>query len=337
MALAGVTTVGEFHYLHHGRSGRRYADPNAMGAVLLAAAEDAGIRITLLDTCYLAGGIGKGGPLPLDDAQRRFSDGDVAQWAERVARIAPGPNARVAMAIHSVRSVPSSALPEVVDAAAGRPLHVHVSEQPAENAACMDAYGRTPTALLFDHGVLGPATTAVHATHLGADDIALLGESRTAVCMCPTTERDLADGIGPARWLADAGTPLCLGSDQHAVIDLLEECRGLEMDERLTSARRGQFTTAELLPPVTVTGHRQLGWPDTGELRAGARADLVEVRLDTVRTAGADPSQVVLCAGAADIQTVVVDGKTVVEAGRHLLGDVAAMLSAAIEPLSDTL
>ena len=82
---------------------------------------------------------------------------------------------------------------------------MHLSEQPAENEACQAFYGRTPTRLLAERGLLGPGTSAVHATHLTGDDIALLGGSGTAVCACPSTEADLADGIGPFRRLRDAG------------------------------------------------------------------------------------------------------------------------------------
>src|SRR5262249_27392273 len=120
--------------------------------------------------------------------------------------------------------------------AEGRPLHVHLSEQPAENAACLRRHGLTPTALLGAEGVLGPAATAVHATHLTDADIGLLGGSGTGVCLCPTTERDLADGIGPARPLHDVGVALSLGSDQHAIVDLIEEARALASSIRSTIA-----------------------------------------------------------------------------------------------------
>src|SRR6185312_1921671 len=150
-------------------------------------------------------------------------------------------------------------------------------------------YGRTPTEVLSDAGALGPRTTAVHATHLTDLDRAELGDADTAVCFCPTTERDLADGIGPARALADSGSPLCLGSDSHAVIDLFEEARAMELDERLHTERRGHFSAAELLHAATAAGHAALGWADAGAIAVGQRADLVTVRLDTVRTAGVTP------------------------------------------------
>ncbi len=121
-----------------------------------------------------------------------------------------------------------------------------MSEQPAENLATQMYYGATPTALLAEAGLVNERFTAVHATHLSDDDIRTLGRQRATACFCPTTERDLADGIGPARALADAGARLTLGSDQHAVIDPFEEVRGLEMHERLTSNERGRFASDEL-------------------------------------------------------------------------------------------
>ena len=340
MALAGVTCVGEFHYLHHAPGGAPYADPNAMGEALRQAAAEAGIRLTLLDTCYLAGGLTAEGHLPLRAEQQRFGDGTVERWAARLSALAPSDEMRVGAALHSVRAVPREALAPVAEAARGLapvagPLHVHLSEQPAENEACQGFYGLTPTALLEAEGVLGPDTTAVHATHLTDGDIAALGRSRTTACFCPTTERDLADGIGPARALRDAGAPLSLGSDQHAVIDLLEEARALEMHERLDSLQRGRFRPEELL--AAATAHGSLGWEDAGRLEAGARADLVAVRLDSPRTAGSAPAQVLLAATAADVDTVLVDGRVVVEAGLHRLGDVGALLRAAIEPLWEDL
>lgn len=341
MAMAGITSVGEFHYLHHRTSERTPSDHNAMSRVLVEAACAAGIRLTLLDTCYLSGGLGPDGHLSLDPVQQCFSDGDVDGWMRRFALLTeefePSPGGpgriRVGAAIHSVRAVPAENIPTVVEAVSGRPLHVHLSEQPAENVACLAYYGVTPTALLSSGGALGPNTTAVHATHLSESDIELLGASRALVCMCPTTERDLGDGIGPARKLLDAGVPLCLGTDQHAVIDMLEEARALEMDERLASGERGRIDHAELIRALGVEGHRSIGWTDAGELRVGARADLVAVRLDSPRTAGSLAAQVVMSATAADIDTVVVDGQTVVEQGRHILGDVGRLLRTAIESL----
>ncbi|TDV52437.1 formimidoylglutamate deiminase [Actinophytocola oryzae] len=330
MAVAGFTVVGEFHYLHHPPGGGRYAEPNAMGEALGEAALAAGIRMTLLDTCYLTGGI----DTPLAPEQRRFSDGSVAAWA---ARARPGRDRgthRVGAAVHSVRAVPAEGIAELASIVDGRPLHVHVSEQPAENEACLAAYGRTPVRLLADSGALGPTTTAVHATHLSTEDTAILGKTATAVCFCPTTEADLADGIGPARELLDAGAPLSLGTDQHAVVDPLVEARALEHGERLRTGQRGRLSPDELVTALTTAGNAALGWPEAGRIEPGAPADLVAVRLDSVRTAGSRPTQVMYSATAADVHTVVAGGRVVAVDGHHeLLGDVGELLREAIEEL----
>ena len=350
MALAGVTCVGEFHYLHHQPGGVPFQDPNEMSRALIEAAAQAGIRITLLDTCYLAGGLGAdGAPRPLEGTQLRFGDGDGEAWAARAERLGAdehgllGPLARVGAAIHSVRAVPLGQMHPVVAWAQryGAPLHAHVSEQRAENEACLAAYRRTPTEVLYDAGVLGPRATAVHATHLVGRDVDLLGGSRTYACLCPTTEADLADGIGPARELAGAGCPLTLGSDSQAVIDLFEEARRVELGERLASGQRGNFRAGELARAATTDGHASLGWPDAGEIASGAIADLVTVGLDSPRLAGATRTtalaSVVFAASAADVRHVVVGGKDLVADGRHLLiDDVPGALAAAIRPLLGT-
>ncbi|TDD63757.1 formimidoylglutamate deiminase, partial [Jiangella aurantiaca] len=298
LALAGVTIVGEFHYLHHGPGGTPYADPNAMAAALRQAAHDAGIRLTLLDTCYLQGGIDQ----PLHGAQLRFGDQTAHAWAARVDQLTDDDGFRLGAAIHSVRAVPPAAIDTVAAWAAqrDRPLHIHLSEQPAENQACLEHYGRTPAALLADHGALTPRTTAVHANHVTDDDIALLGAAGTTICACPTTEQDLADGLAPTGPLAAAGSPLCLGSDQHAVADPLLEARLIEHHERLRTGQRGTFDTAALVTALTANGHTALGWPGNGRLAPGAAADLVAVRTDTVHTTGADPAHLIFAAGAQD-------------------------------------
>jgi formiminoglutamate deiminase len=332
MALAGVSVVGEFHYLHHGPGGVPYDDPNAMGVALIAAAADAGIRITLLDTCYLHGGIGAG----LDGTQRRFADDDALAWAERASILRDGPGVRVGAAIHSVRAVDPEAMEVAGSWAAERdvPLHAHVSEQPAENEQCAAAYGRTPTKLLSDAGVLGDRFTAVHATHLTEGDVGLLGAASCWCCCCPTTERDLADGIGPSLALRRAGARLTLGSDSHAVIDLLEEARALELDERLARGIRGSHDALALLCMATGHGHASLGWPDAGRISAGSYADLTTIGLDSVRTAGTGAEHAaaaaVFAATAADVRHVVIGGRVVVADGRHTSIDVAAALRQAL-------
>jgi formiminoglutamate deiminase len=329
LVLAGVTAVGEFHYLHHGPGGVPYSSPNAMGSAVQQAAAEAGLRLTLLDTCYLAGGLSADGYLPLSGVQTRFGDASVEAWASRVAALRPADGVRIGAAVHSVRAVPAAALSSV--ASVGGPLHVHLSEQQAENTACLAYHGYTPTSLLDEHGVLSARTTAVHATHLTPSDVDVLARTRTGVCFCPSTEADLADGIGPAAKLRDAGVRLGLGTDQHVAADLLAEARDLELHQRLATGRRGVFTPAELVGALT--DHAALGWSDAGRLEAGARADLVAVALDSPGTAGVDPAQLVMAAGTPDVRTVMVDGRVVVEDGRHRLGDVGALLAAAIDPL----
>lgn len=337
MVLAGMTVVGEFHYLHHDHHGHPYADPNAMSEALVAAAAEAGIRLTLLDVCYLSGGLTAAGHQPLDPVQRRFGDGTVDRWAERVDayadRHAASATVRVAAAVHSVRAVPYDDLSRLAAVRPDGPLHVHLSEQPAENEAALAVHGCTPTTLLHRSGLLGPSTTAVHATHLVEADVAVLGDTGTGVCFCPTTERDLADGIGPARSLQRAGSPLSLGSDQHAGIDPFEEMRGLEMHERLSTGHRGRFTPAELITAATATGHAALGWDGGGRIAVGAPADLVVVDAASVRTAGARPDQIHYSATAADVRDVIIDGRQVVRDRTHRLGDVGALLSATLDEL----
>ncbi|HEX3907988.1 MAG TPA: formimidoylglutamate deiminase [Mycobacteriales bacterium] len=333
MALAGITCVGEFHYLHHPAGGGRYDDPNAMAHALYDAADVAGVRLTLLDACYLRGGLSDTGEsLPPDEIQRRFVDADVDDWADRVSRLRPTATARVGAAAHSLRAVPAEALPTVVAVAAGRPLHAHVSEQLGENIQVRAAYGATPVEVLAAAGALGPATIAVHATHLTDGDIATLAASGAGVCLCPTTERDLADGVGPAGALAGSGVALSLGSDQHAIVDLFEESRAVELHERLVTHRRGHFTGRSLLAMMTETGHAALGWPEAGRIEVGAVADLVAVRTDSVRTAGARPDQIVLAAAASDVHAVVNAGRLVVSDGHHVLGDIGQLLTDAIGP-----
>lgn len=343
MTLAGVTSVGEFHYLHHDVGGRRYADPNAMGHSLIEGAADVGLRLTLLDTCYLSSGP-DGAPLN-DGPQQRFGDGSGEAWAERVealhqqTRTRSGPDILIGAALHSVRGVPLEHMPAVVGWAEGHssPLHVHSSEQKAEIDQCIAAYGGTPTAVLKDAGVLGPRTTAVHATHMTAQDISDLDDTATGVCFCPTTERDLGDGIGPAPALLDSNGLFSLGSDSHAVIDMFEEARAVELDERLARQQRGIIGASTLLHAATAGGQHALGWTDAGEFQVGNRADFVAVDLNSVRTAGggASAETVVFAACAGDVTDVIIDGRVVVADRAHVSVDAVADLCTAISDVMD--
>jgi formiminoglutamate deiminase len=317
MAAAGITGVGEFHYLHHQPDGTRYADPNEMAQVLVHAAREAGVRLTLIDTLYLSSGFGAAP----EGAQVRYSDGSVEAWVDRVssleARFGRTATERVGAAVHSVRAVPADDLDAVASWVGERPFHVHLSEQVAENAACLEEYGVTPAQLLADRGLLRPTTSVVHATHLTDADVALIGGARAHASFCPTTERDLGDGIGPSRALHDAGARLTLGSDSHAVIDPFEEMRAVELDERLATQQRGHWTAAELLAAATTEGHASLGWADAGAIAVGQRADLVVLDPASPRTAGAgrDENAVVFAAVAEDVRRVMADGRWIVEDG----------------------
>jgi formiminoglutamate deiminase len=341
MARAGITSVGEFHYVHHDSGGAHYADPNAMGHAVIDGAAAAGIRLTLLDTCYLSSAPDGS---PLAGPQQRFGDGTGDGWAQRVEalrqQVDAQPAVLVGAAMHSVRGVPIEHMPAVVEWAAAHsaPLHVHSSEQIREVEQCLAAHGRTPTAVLRDVGALGPRLTAVHATHLTAEDIADLDRTATGVCFCPTTERDLGDGIGPAPALLAGRRLFSLGSDSHAVIDLFEEARAVELNERLASRVRGVIAADRLLRAATYDGHHALGWRGAGEFVVGARADFVAVQMDSIRTAGggAGVENVVFAAAAPDVTDVVVDGRAVVVDRKHVtVPNAETELASAIADLMD--
>ncbi|MBW4042317.1 MAG: formimidoylglutamate deiminase [Acidobacteria bacterium] len=310
MVEAGWTAVGEFHYVHHRPGGRPYQPPHAMELALADAARDVGIRLLLLDTCYLAADVdGR----PLEPEQRRFGDGDAAGWLVRwqALREAVGDDPLVAVgaAIHSVRAVPLSAIERIVAALpADVPLHLHVAEQPRETAAFLAVHGETPVAALDRLGVLGPRTTLVHGTHLSPEDVARVGAAGATVAFCPTTEADLGDGIGPGKALAAAGARIALGSDGQSVIDPLLEIRGLEAGERLASGRRGRIGPPALLAAGTWHGSTSLGLRPN-RFAVGDPADFVELDPGSPRTTGAEPDQLVLTATASDVLTTVVAGR----------------------------
>ena len=315
MLVSGYTAVGEFHYLHHRVDGAPYAPAHSMEIAIAQAAREVGIRLVLLDTCYLDGGIGQS----LAPAQRRFGDGSAAGWLDRWHALRAAietDGVTLGAAVHSVRAVTPTAMAEIRNAL-GReiPLHIHVSEQPQENTDCVAAYGDTPVGVLAGLGMLDSRLSIVHATHLTPADRALVSASGCTVVMCPTTEADLGDGIGPAFALADAGTPIAIGSDQNAVIDPLLELRGLEAGERLSSGRRGRFSPAALLEAGSRSGYASLGI-SRHLLTPGDPCDLVELDPSSPRTIGSAVSQLILSGTASDVRRVIVGGEIVADGGR---------------------
>lgn len=310
MVSAGWTTVGEFHYVHHRTDGTPYRSHD-MERAIATAARGAGIRLVLLDTCYLAGGIGA----PLSPEQERFGDGSASRWLDRWFSLRDalqdaGPTVTLGAAVHSVRAVPPEGMRTIAEnLPVDVPLHVHLSEQVIENEQTHTVYGQTPTQVLADAGLLAPRLTVVHATHLGGSDISMLGEAGVGAVFCPTTEADLGDGIGPGRELADAGVRLAVGSDQNAVIDPWLELRGLEAGERLHSHERGRFSPAELLALGAASGYSTLGLPAPAE--PGGFLDLVEVTEASERSAGTRWEELAMTATAADVTRTVVGGVSV--------------------------
>ncbi len=302
MLEAGITAVGEFHYLHQ--------RGNELGEALIRAAVEVGIRITLIDACYLRGGLdGR----PLDEAQQSFSDGDADRWAQRVDQLNDADGVRIAAAIHSVRAVDPASMRTVAEWARkrGAPLHIHLAEQAAEVEECKAVEGCTPTELLEREEILGSDLTAVHAIHVDDHDIELLGTNLVNVCACSTTERDLGDRVGPLRALADAGCAITVGSDSNAVIDILEEARALELDQRRATGRRVLHQPDDLLSAATANGMRALGW-DAGELRPGMLADFITLEPRPHATwRELDPSYLIYVLSASDVTNVVVGGRTV--------------------------
>lgn len=312
MLTAGITTVGEFHYVHHRPDGSPYDDPNAMGLAIIAAADAVGIRLTLLDTAYLRSSVAGADVLPV---QVRFSDRSIGSWAERVralgAEVSDRSRVQIGVAAHSVRGVGVDDLVSIAKLSndLGLPLHIHASEQVAENEACLAEHGVTPVGLLASAGALGPATTLVHATHLTDEDIELIAASNSIVCFCPTTESDLGDGIGPAIELAEAGVSICLGSDSNAVIDVLHEANRLEQHDRLRLMRRGIHAPQALASMATDHGMRSLGWDDGG-ITVGAPADFISVDVGGSELSGTGGSLGAIFSAAtrASVTDVIVGG-----------------------------
>jgi formimidoylglutamate deiminase len=328
MALCGITTVGEFHYLHHQPNGAPYADVHELSKQVVRAAREVGLRIVLLRVGYARAGFQQ----PPNPLQRRFSDPDAETFVHRtldLRRAVAGDEAvSVAFAPHSVRAVPRDWL-EAVARHPGEVTHLHVAEQPAEIRACLAEHGRRPVELLADLGLLHPRMTAVHAIHLEPGEIEALGRAQANVCACPSTERNLGDGVIAADALLKAGVSISLGTDSQADIHLLEDARQLEGHLRLVRGRRavldpGAGSVAglaqRLFQCATVAGGRSLGL-EVGALTSGQPADFFTVDLSHPSLVGAPPAallpSVVFGAAAGAVSEVAVSGKLIVEGGRH--------------------
>jgi formimidoylglutamate deiminase len=337
MVLSGITTVGEFHYVHHAPGGAAYPERNHLALQVLRAARETGLRIALLRTAYARAGWQK----PADAGQVRFltpraadflADTDSLRTAVS-AQLRPD-RAWVGVAPHSLRAVPIDYLREVAGYAhaADLPLHMHVAEQPAEVEACLGEYSARPVELLARHGILSPRFTAVHAVHITAEEMRLLGDSQVTVCACPTTERNLGDGAVPADGLFETGVSIALGSDSNVQIDLLEDARLLEYDLRVQKLERLVLTpdaspgalARRLFSSATEAGARSLSAPG-GTLEAGRPADFFTVDLDDPSLAGAGRDtlldHIVFSLSRTAVRDVCVDGQFVVRDGRHPLQD----------------
>ncbi len=327
MALSGITTVGEFHYVHHDFDGKPYPDRNAMARQILRAASDVGLRIALLRTAYVRAGFQK----PSDPGQARFithRPDDFIVDTEAL-RTSLGARASVGVAPHSVRAVPLDYLNAVNDYARSRdlPLHMHVAEQPAEIEACVAEYGLRPIELLHREKILAKNFTAIHAIHITREEAGYLGGS--TVCACPTSERNLGDGAVPADWLYDAGAAICFGSDSNVQIDLLEDARLLEYDLRMNKLERvvlseGNDLSKRLFASATESGAASLG-VNAGALEIGRAADFISVDLNDPSLAGADAESLldhlVFSIERSAIRDVWVAGEQIVCNGRHRMQD----------------
>src|SRR5438876_7469313 len=289
MLASGYTSVGEFHYVHHQLNGQPYADPNVMSEAIIQAGKEVGIRVVLLMTAYAQSGFNQ----PLEEEQRRFCDASVDAYLDRVEalRLKGGP---IGVAPHSVRAVPG----EWIRAIAAYshtyklPLHVHADEQKAEIEQCLTIHGCTPIELLEHFGALGTLTTVVHATHASTDEIALLAQRGCTVCVCPTTEGDLGDGIAPYAELLDAQIPLAIGSDSNTRLDPIEELRWAEYSARMRYQRRRVLAADDLASPGpllldygTHCGASALGL-SAGVIAPSMSADFVAVNINHPAIAG---------------------------------------------------
>ncbi|HLV61529.1 MAG TPA: formimidoylglutamate deiminase [Fredinandcohnia sp.] len=330
MVLSGITAVGEFHYLHHPAEGGRYADPDELALRVFHAAKTVGIRIVLLRVGYARAGHDR----PAHPRQMRFVDERVEDVIEAADRLAARGIA-VGLAPHSVRALPLPWIRAMAEHARrnGWPLHMHVSEQPREIEQCLAEHGLRPVALLDREGLVDERFTGVHAIHLAPEEIEALGRARANVCACPTTERNLGDGIVPARELFALGATISFGTDSQVEIAPLQDARSLEYHLRLQGLERAVLAPEgrgeadalanRLLDAATIGGARSLGLDDAGRLAPGASADFFAVDLDDPSVCGSDPAtwipNLVFSAERTAIRDVWVAGERIVKDGSHPL------------------
>jgi formimidoylglutamate deiminase len=339
MAQSGVTAVGEFHYLHRDAHGKAYDNPNLLAKEVIRAARDVGLRIALLRVAYARAGYG----VAPDERQQRFIEAEPEIYLRNLARLKDDlardvderESAWAGLAPHSIRAVPLDYLREVSAYADEHrlPLHMHVAEQPAENAACLREHSRTPVALLADENILSERFTGVHAVHITEDEARALGRANAIVCACPTTERNLGDGIVPAQMLLQHGVRVAFGTDSHTQIDLLEDARELEYHLRLANLERNVLApvsenvsalAAQLFAGATIHGAASIG-ATGGALEAGRPADFFTVDLQDSSIAGASQadllSGIVFSLARTAVRDVFVGGRRIVEDGRHPVQD----------------
>lgn len=319
MMLSGITCVGEFHTLHHQRDGTPWPEPNFLSHEILRAARDTGLRLALFKAACARAGFRQPpapaqarGLTPAPDQYIR----DLDALRDFVARNHPGEVAWVGVAPHSLRTVPLDHLKVVAAYAHTQRLRLHVplSEQPADNETCVAEYGRTPVALLAEHGLIDKRFTAIHALHITDDEARLLGAARATVCVCPTAERSRGDGAAPVDKLQAAGAALALGTDTQAQINLLEDVR------RLPRGGSGLEAAVALFQTATAAGARSLGAP-SGALEVGRPADFFTVNLYDPSIAGAEPDtllgNIVFSLERRAIRDVWVGARQCVANGRH--------------------
>jgi formimidoylglutamate deiminase len=330
MVRAGYTVVVEFHYVHHDRDGRPYADPAELARRLVAAAADAGIALTLLPVFYAHAGFGGAPPA---EGQRRFVHGveSFARLVAALARDAPAAGYVLGVAPHSLRAVTPEELAAVTALAPkDAPIHVHAAEQPREVAECLAWSGARPVEWLLDHGGVDARWCLVHATHMTAGETARLAASRAVAGLAPTTEADLGDGTFPARTFVAAGGALGVGSDSNTIVDPLAELRQLEWSQRLACGERNVLATdvasvGERLWSAAAAGGAAAAGRRAGAIAAGMRADLVTLDGDDPALAGL-PHETLLDAAIfgpcrRPVRDVMVGGRWVVRDGRHAGAD----------------